>query len=102
MRGPSGSRLAIGLLMLAACPGAGPEDEGAGAASVARGPLVGRVDASPIGLDEVRELCAATGLAPLDALRRLEDERLLTRAAAVRGYDKNGVVLAEVKRAEVQ
>jgi hypothetical protein len=102
MARPRAACFAGWLVALAACSDAGTSGESEIAARAARGALVARVDGAAIGLEEVRELQADTGLAAREALRRLEDERLLTRAAAARGYDRNGLVLAEAKRAQVQ
>lgn len=45
------------------------------------GPVVATVDGAPITLGEVEEVATATGLSPLDALRRLEEERVLAAHA---------------------
>jgi hypothetical protein len=96
------SALALLLSLASACPGA-QQDQGERVASgAARGAVVAQVDGVPIGLDEVRELCERTGLAPREALARLEDERLLTRVAAERGYQRAAAVADEGRRALVQ
>ncbi len=80
--------LALGLVLLwSACgEGASPGSSGAGLAARATGPVVARVNGDPIGLDEVRTVCASSGLSPEQALARLEDERLLAQYAEARGY----------------
>ena len=94
--------LVLGAALAFACSGreaAGGDELGLGAA---RGAVVARVDGAPIGLDEVRELCERTGLAPRAALERLVDERLLAHAALARGYQRSRQVAREGQRAGVQ
>ncbi len=45
------------------------------------GPVVATVDGEPITLDEVRGAALEAGISPLDALHRLEEERVLYRHA---------------------
>jgi hypothetical protein len=94
--------VALGSALVGACTG---HDGSAGSEvgpATARGTVVARVDGVPIGLDEVRELCVSTGLTPRAALARLEDERLLARAALARGYQHSRELVKESERAGVQ
>lgn len=80
--------MALGLLGLAASCGEGTggvSPQAVGPRRVA-GPVVARVNGEPIGLEEVRAVCAAAGLAPAEALARLVDERVLGQYAEARGY----------------
>jgi hypothetical protein len=90
------------LLFVVGCPGAQQDGGERLGSAKARGAVVAHVDGAAIGLDEVRELCARTGLTPRDALARLEDERLLAREAAARGYQHTASVSEEARRALVQ
>jgi DNA-binding transcriptional regulator YhcF (GntR family) len=68
----------------------------------ARGALVAKVNGGAIGLEQVRELSASTGLSPREALARLEDEQLLADEAARRGYGRSHQLDEPLKRALVQ
>jgi hypothetical protein len=94
--------LMLGSALVGACRGREAASGGELGPASARGAVVARVDGAPIGLDEVRELCERTGLAPRAALERLVDERLLVRAALARGYQQSSQVAQEGQRAEVQ
>jgi hypothetical protein len=99
-------RAAVWLVALASlgsigCEGRGHEGDQAAGEARARGALVAKVDGAAIGLDQVREL-VARGLTPRVALQRLEEEQLLAREAARRGYGRADLVEHEVKRALVQ
>jgi hypothetical protein len=66
------------------------------------GPVVARVNGDPIGLDEVRALCAAVKLSPEQALERLVEERLLAQHAEARGYGELAETRDAVVRAQVR
>jgi hypothetical protein len=98
-----GRAASLFLLLLWACGG----DDGTGARAgpgrtQARGPIVARVEGTPIGLEQVRELAQATGLSPRDALSRLEDAVLLQQQAEQLGYQRSELVQRETRRALVQ
>lgn len=89
---------ALWLVLLAGCGGepalrVDPETRGIEVASV---------NGEAIGIDEVRELSRATGLAPRAALRRLVDERLLAQRAEAGGYGERVSVRRELVRAAVR
>lgn len=96
---------ALSLLALVACCSGCPgreHDTGESATRArARGVLVAKVEGAAIGLDQVREL-VDQGLTPRVALQRLEEEQLLAREAARRGYGGSELLEQEVKRALVQ
>jgi hypothetical protein len=89
------------LLLWAACGDAARERSGP-RRSHARGPVVARVQGTPITLEEVRELSLAAGLSPRDALARLEDALLLEHDAEQRGYQRSELVVRETRRALVR
>jgi hypothetical protein len=91
------------LALVSLCFGcSGREHEGQELANArARGALVAKVDGASIGLDQVREL-VDRGLPPRVALQRLEEEQLLAREAARRGYGGSAALEQELKRALVQ
>ncbi len=101
-------RWAIAVLVAAACGGGeAPDGDGDGGRRVhgeARvgGQVVSTVDGVPITLDEVRSTARETGLAPRDALRRLEDRLLLAAEAARRGYADRPEVREAGRKAAVQ
>ncbi|MEZ4256456.1 MAG: peptidylprolyl isomerase [Polyangiales bacterium] len=66
------------------------------------GNVVATVDGRPITVARVAAVVRATGLAPSDALRRLEDEELLASEAAKRGMGERAVVQRILKQAAVQ
>lgn len=68
----------------------------------ARGEVVARVAGAPIGSEDVRTLVEATGLAPREALQRLEEAKLAEQYAQARGYGDTPQVEREVQRALVQ
>jgi hypothetical protein len=90
------------LLLLCACGGDGAGERAAPDRMHARGPVVARVQGTPIGLEQVRELSQATGLSPRDALSRLEDAVLLQLQAEQLGYQRSELVQQEARRALVQ
>lgn len=64
--------------------------------------VVCTVDAEPITLDEVEGVVVETGLTPLQALRRLQEERLLAARAIAAGLDGDPEVARASRRAAVQ
>jgi len=90
------------LVLSCACPGGERGGDQATPVSRARGALVAKVDGAAIGVEQVRELAEATGLTPREALQRLEEEQLLVREAARRGYGRPELVERELRRALVQ
>lgn len=96
------ARAAWLCLLLWACGGDGAGERATPRRSHARGPIVARVQGTPIGLEEVRELAQATGLSPRDALSRLEDAVLLQQKAEALGYQRSGLVQREARRALVR
>lgn len=108
MRGARGL-LAIAIA-LAACGGGGRAELDAGRASPAIEPehaevggrVVSTVDGSPITRGEIEEVARATGLAPLDALRRLQEERVLAARADRAGLGDDREVRDAERRAAVR
>jgi len=94
MLGVLGLSVACGQDPDAAAPHAGKARE--------QGAVVARVNGDAISLDEVREVCAASGLSPEDALARLVEERLLAQHAEARGYGELAETRAAVTRARVR
>jgi hypothetical protein len=97
----------MAALALAASCGSGrvaTDHDAAHAPAAARpeivGPIVATVNGEPIGLDEVRATAESTGLAPLDALHRLEQERVLL--AHVGEAQSDAEVESATRRAAVQ
>jgi hypothetical protein len=94
MRMRSHARLAALAVTLASCSGGGAPTDAAARdarppaqeeARVASGPVVATVDGEPITLSEVQDAVNDTGLSPIDALHRLEEERVLYRRALASG-----------------
>jgi hypothetical protein len=94
--------VALVLSLLVACGEGERGHAGSGGSAHARGALVAKVDGAAIGLEQVRELCAGTGLSPREALLRLEEEQLLLAEAARRGYGRASATDQALKRALVQ
>ena len=96
-------RVMLGVLGLSVACGPDP-DAAAPRADEARvqGMVVARVNGDAISLEEVRKVCAASGLAPEDALARLVEERLLAQHAEARGYGDLAETRAAVTRARVR
>ncbi len=69
---------------------------------IPKGGVVAKVNDEPIGLEEVRQLRDASGLAPEEALSRLIDERLLAQHAAALGFGDLPKTLREVERARAR
>ncbi len=67
-----------------------------------QGAVVARVNGEAIALDEVRKVCAASGLSPEQALSRLVEERLLAQHAEARGYGDLAATRAALTRARVR
>ncbi|MDB4991677.1 MAG: hypothetical protein JWN04_6855 [Myxococcaceae bacterium] len=99
---PRSPRLGLALLLalLTACEAR--RDAAAAPHGGALGQAAALVDGEAISLDEVRALCAASGLSPRQALARLVGERLLARYAEQRGYGELPEVQQGVERARVQ
>jgi hypothetical protein len=95
-------RVARLCLLLCACGGAGNGEQAAPEAAQARGQVVARVQGTPIGLEQVRELAQETGLSPRAALSRLEDAVLLQQRAEQLGYQRSELVQNEARRALVR
>lgn|GEM_PF-5107293 len=92
------------VLLVLAC-GRGSESgsaEAVAASSTAAGPVVARVNGEPIGLNEVRAVCAASQLSPEEAFQRVIDERLLAQYARARGYGELSASKQELERARVR
>ncbi|AKF07889.1 peptidylprolyl isomerase [Sandaracinus amylolyticus] len=84
-----------------AAPDAGARRAVAPSARVS-GTVVSTVDGAPITLEEVEEVARETGLAPQDALRRLQEERVLAAHAEAAGLGDDDEVQDAVRRASVQ
>jgi hypothetical protein len=95
-------RAAYVCLLLWACNGRDNGERAAPERTHARGPVVARVQGTPIGLEQVRELAQETGLSPREALSRLEDAVLLERRAEQLGYQRSELVQQEARRALVR
>jgi hypothetical protein len=94
---------ALGVALAAACGGGEQAaDEAAHRYARARGAVVAKIDGTAIGVEQVSELVASTGLPPREALARLEEEYLLAREAQRRGYGRSRAALADEKRALVE
>lgn len=113
MRRPHCASVVASLVLLGgatACgaPDAAPEDAGRARATLERGAaevggeVVATIDGTPITLAEVQAAVDASGLAPAEALRRLESERALELRARAAGLDDDPEVEAEERRAAVQ
>ena len=96
--------ITLGLLGLSgACgEGAGKRNPQVAATRKDAGPVVARVNGEAIGLEEVRAVCAASGLSPELALARLVDERVLAQYAEQRGYGDLAETQTELARARVR
>ncbi len=101
-------RLVLALALLGAC-GAPPistpapsEIVEAPAAAVVEGPIAATVDGDPISVAEVEQTARDTGLSPLEALHRLEQERALLRRAAHARLDVDERAESAMRRASVQ
>lgn len=66
------------------------------------GQVASTVDGVAIEVAEVREVSRETGLAPAEALRRLQDREVLAAEARRRGYASHPEVILAAKRAAVQ
>ena len=66
------------------------------------GVVVARVNGDAVTLSEVEELSLATKLAPTEALRRLEEERVLAEYAQGKGYGADAQSARELKKARVR
>jgi peptidyl-prolyl cis-trans isomerase C len=91
-------------LALGACeqPAAPPRPLTKQAEHSPSGVIVARVNGEPLMLAEVQELSRATGLTPAEALRRLEEERLLAAYAQERGYAQDAQAAHALKQARVR
>jgi hypothetical protein len=93
-------------LIVAACGAPPPAPEATAAAPIAapvpEGSIVARVDGEPIALAEVEATARATGLSPLDALHRLEQERALDHRASRAALASDGEAEDAMRRASVQ
>lgn len=105
------SRVALFALTLAACAGADEQASDAAGSdaspapervAAATGPVVATVDGEPITLSEVEAAVRDTGLAPLEALHRLEEERVLYRRALLLGSLDTSDADRGARRAAVQ
>ena len=102
------ARVSITMLLVTACgnaPAPPPPTRATPThvAPSAQGPIVATVNGEPIGLAEVESVARSTGLSPLEALRRLEQERvLLARVAAARAEDEDAEIENAVRRSAVQ
>ncbi len=64
--------------------------------------VVSTVDGTPITLGQVRDLARETGLSPLEALHRLQEERVLVTQAEAQGLGDAPEVREAVARASVR
>lgn len=96
--------MALGLLSLSTACGEGSGGVSPRAVEVRppTGPVVARVNGEAIALEEVRQVCAASGLTPEEALARLVDERVLAQYAEARGYGDLAETRSAVVRARVR
>jgi len=69
------------------------EDEGE-----AHGPVIATVDGTAITVGEVEDVVRRTGLSPREALTRLEEEVVLSRAAGEAGIDRSDPEVRDVER----
>lgn len=67
-----------------------------------QGQVVSTVDGAPITLGEVQELVRETGLTPLEAVRRLQEERVLLAHARAHGPEDVHEARAATQRAAVR
>lgn len=73
-----------------------------GPASAVGGDVVATVEGQPITVAEVEEVARTVGIPPLEALRRLEDERVLARLAAASPAAEDPAVERAARRAAVR
>lgn len=66
--------------------------------SAAHGPVVATVDGTAITVGEVEDVVRRTGLSPREALTRLEEEVVLSRAAGEAGIDRRDPEVRDVER----
>ncbi|UJR79500.1 peptidylprolyl isomerase [Sandaracinus amylolyticus] len=85
-----------------AAPDAGPPRAITREQEQVGGTIVSTVDGAPITLAEVEEVARETGLSPQDALRRLQEERVLAAHAEAAGLGDDHEVQDAVRRASVQ
>ncbi len=92
------------VLVLGACAGPPPTAPAAPPPTpvTSTGPVAATVDGEAIHLSEVRDAVRSTGLSPLDALHRLEQERALLHRAARAGIAAGDTDAAARRRAAVQ
>ncbi len=108
MRRPGRALIALALTACsggAQVPDAGPAPHRivpAERAAQLGGRVVSIVDGSPITVDEIEEVARATGLAPIDALRRLQEERVLVAHAEAAGLGDATEIDRAARRASVQ
>jgi hypothetical protein len=97
----------VGLALLGAACGAGPggdgvdRGQGSGGASVG-GDVVSTVNGRPIRVEDVRRVVTRTDLGPRQAVRRLQEQMLLSAEARRRGYRNRRAVQRARDRAAVQ
>jgi hypothetical protein len=110
-----GRSLALAIV-ISACSGAGAGDGDADRPARAGQPdrpvaerepapvgrVVSTVDGAPITVDEVELVARETGLAPRDALRRLQEERALSARATAAGLADDPEVVGAARRASVR
>jgi len=72
------------------------------AAATVGGDVVATVEGQPITIEEVEEVAHTVGITPLEALRRLEDERVLSRLAAASPVADDPAVERAARRAAVR
>jgi hypothetical protein len=97
-----GPLFVLGVLGLVMACGEGSRQAPTSRAVRETGPVVARVNGDPIGLDEVRRLCAASSLSAEQALERLVEERLLAQHAEARGYGELAETRNALLRAQVR
>lgn len=94
--------LVVALVCATGCPSEHEQAAGGRWSKRAEGPVVATVNGVEIGLSDVRELVDATGLSPREALRRLEDDVLLSQHAQTAGFGRSSLQGREAKRALVR
>jgi parvulin-like peptidyl-prolyl isomerase len=104
--GPARRCVLIALCSVGTACSNGARDRGADSAAVRgnsdHGNVVSRVDGVPIQARDVAQLAEVGGLAPRDALQRLESEHLLAAEAARRGYGADSETRLRARQALVQ
>lgn len=85
-------------------PGDRPEASGSapGAPAAVSGPVISTVDGAPITVDEVERVARDTGLTPREALRRLQEERVLAARASAAGHADDREIVDATRRAAVR